>query len=115
MEKIKILTTEEMERRIAAGETFEQLHLYNPVNVLRPRGTMKKESVGDYLLSRLTSSFEEWTNPKYADNPPVDILMKLLFSNLRDECTNALEQFFEKGDVKQALSEIVINKTKGDL
>jgi len=115
MEKLKILTTEEMERRIAAGETFEQLHLYNPANVLRPRGTMEKESVGDYLLRQLTSSFEEWTNPKYADNPPVDILMKLLCNNLRDECTNALEQFFEKGDVREALSEVFINKTEGDL
>ncbi len=73
-------------------------------DMLKPRGSVEKESIEDYLYCRLMDCFESWTDPKHGDNPPVNTLMELLCTNLRDETTNALEKFFNNEHVRSALS-----------
>jgi hypothetical protein len=73
-----------------------RMHLYNPRDVLMPRGSMKKESIGPYLLERLKSSYEEWTDPKYGDNPVLSDLIKCLYTNLMGEVEQAWLTFIEE-------------------
>jgi len=70
-----------------------QIHLYNFERVLRPRGSMKKESVGSHLLEKLNSYFESWTDKKYGDNPPKEELLKHLHENLMSEVERAWKEF----------------------
>lgn len=72
-----------------------QIHLYNYKDVLRPRGHMKKESIGIYILERLKTYYESWTDEKYGDNPPRENLMNQLRSNLDDEMAGAWREFLE--------------------
>ena len=39
-----------------------RIHLYPCRNVLKPRGSMKKESLGLVIYERLVSTFEDWEN-----------------------------------------------------
>lgn len=106
MNEIKVITSEELAERMKNGETFRQVHAFtSPTDVLKPRGSMQKNSIGDYMFQRLINSWEQWTDPKYSDNPPVDKLMETICTNFRDECTAALEKFFEHDEVRKALSE----------
>jgi hypothetical protein len=73
----KIISKEEAEELVASG-TAIRVHLYNYKNVLRPRGSMKKESLGDYILERLLSYYEDWTDKKYGDNPKETSLLQFL-------------------------------------
>lgn len=73
-----------------------QIHLYHWHNVLRPRGSMKKESVGNYLYERLIDTFDVWTDDKYGDNPEVHELVKQLEINLKYEVNVALKAFRER-------------------
>jgi len=41
-----------------------RIHLYSYKNILKPRGSMKKESLGLEIYERLTSVFEDWGNKK---------------------------------------------------
>ena len=41
-----------------------RIHLYPCRNVLKPRGSMKKESLGLEIYERLVSTFEDWENKK---------------------------------------------------
>jgi len=66
-----------------------RMHLYNPINVLMPRGSMKKESIGPYLLERLKNNYEDWTDEKYGDNPSVPDLINYLYTNLMGEVEQA--------------------------
>ena len=71
-----------------------RIHLYSFRNVLRPRGgTMKKESLGLVIYERLMGAYEEWTDPKYGDNPEVSELLKLLRRNLMEEVETAWTKF----------------------
>lgn len=74
----------------------KQVHLYNAEDVLKPRGTMKKESLGEHIFYRLDSIFEDWTDPKYADNPSADVLLMQMYENLQDEVSHAWESFATK-------------------
>ena len=77
-----------------------RVHLYNPKNVLMPRGSMKKESIGPDLLERLKNIFEDWTDEKYGDNPSVTDLIKYLYTNLTGEVEQAwlgLEKYILPG------------------
>ncbi len=76
-------------------EDAMRMHLYDSKDVLMPRGSMKKESIGPYLLERLTSSFESWTDDKYGDNPTVPDLIKYLHSNFMGEVEQAWLGFME--------------------
>jgi hypothetical protein len=42
-----------------------RIHLYSYKSVLKPRGSMKKESLGLEIYERLTSVFKDWSNPDY--------------------------------------------------
>ena len=66
-----------------------KMHLYDPQNVLMPRGSMKKESIGPYLLERLKNCFEEWSDKSYGDNPSTSDLIKHLHNNLMGEVEKA--------------------------
>lgn len=70
-----------------------RLHLYRFEDVLRPRGTMKKESLGAYILERLEGAFEQWSNGEYGDNPEVTMLFQHLHKNLMEEVQNAWREF----------------------
>ena len=73
-----------------------RIHLYDSSNVLRPRGHMKKESLGEYLLERLHSVHESWTNPEYGDNPSETDLLKLLQQNMKEEVDGAWKKFIKQ-------------------
>jgi hypothetical protein len=62
-----------------------RVHLYNSKNVLMPRGSMKKESIGLYLYDVLKGSYESWTDPKYGDNPDPQDLLTIMYKNLHHE------------------------------
>jgi len=72
-----------------------RIHLYDAKNVLMPRGSMQKESVGSYLLDRLKSSYEDWTDPKYGNNPSEEDIKTLLHQNLMREAENAWLSFID--------------------
>ena len=42
-----------------------RIHLYPYRNVLKPRGSMEKESLGLAIYERLTGNYDDWTNPEY--------------------------------------------------
>lgn len=73
-----------------------QVHLYDSSNVLRARGHMGKESVGMYLLERLSACYESWTDEKYKDNPDKTDLIKLLQNNLQEEVHGAFREFLKR-------------------
>jgi len=70
-----------------------RVHLYNVENVLRPRGHMKKESVGVYVKDSLDGAYESWTDPKYGDTIDPKVLLKLIHQNLMEEINGAFGQF----------------------
>jgi hypothetical protein len=70
-----------------------RIHLYPYKNILKPRGSMKKESLGLAIHERLTNIWEHWTDPDYGDNPSEDLLMKRLRKNLLDEVEAAWSKF----------------------
>ena len=70
-----------------------RIHLYSYHNVLKPRGSMKKESLGNSIYERLTDTYEDWTNPDHGDNPSVDELLKQLSKNLLSEVETAWDKF----------------------
>jgi hypothetical protein len=116
MTKIKVVTKEEIDEMIKNGEKIEQIHLTSLESIFKPRGSMQKNSVGEYMYQKLIDTFEYWTDPKYADNPPVTELMDTICKNYREECTAALEKFLEAENVRRALSDIFSNqKNEGSL
>ena len=70
-----------------------RIHLYSYHNVLKPRGSMKKESLGNSIYERLTDTYEDWTNPDHGDNPREDELVKQLRKNLLSEVETAWDKF----------------------
>ena len=70
-----------------------RIHIYPFRNVLKPRGSMEKESLGLVIYERLTSNFEDWSNQKYGDNPKPDELLRQLRKNLLSEVEAAWDKF----------------------
>jgi len=70
-----------------------RIHLYSYRNVLKPRGSMKKESLGLEIYERLKSTFKDWSNSDYGDNPEPDELIRQLRKNLFSEVETAWEKF----------------------
>ncbi len=70
-----------------------RIHIYSYRNVLKPRGSMEKESLGLVIYERLTATFDDWTNPDYGDNPSEDELLKQLKKNLLSEVEVAWDRF----------------------
>jgi len=71
----------------------KEVHLYDYADMLRPRGSMLKESLGLHICERLLSCHEDWSDPKYADNPDEFTLFKLLKDNLIEETEAAFATF----------------------
>ena len=97
MKIFKKMTAEEetiMLAKIKSGQAKE-VHLFSPDNLLMPRGSMEKESIGLDILDRLESSYKYWTDPKYADNPEKAEILEILYRNLMNETCNAWEAFVE--------------------
>jgi len=75
------------------SEKTVKVHLYDLSNVLKPRGTMKKESIGDYILQKLHDYYESWTDKSYGDIPTEEELLALLKANLNSEVESAWKIF----------------------
>jgi len=93
--KIRLLTPEEeanLPQLIKEGKA-QQVHLGAFKSIFRPRGSMQKNSVGAYLLEKLTNEFESWTDPKYADNPDLEKLIQSMHHNMMVEVISAWEAF----------------------
>jgi len=73
-----------------------RVHLYNFEDVLRPRGHMKKESLGEHILECLTAYHESWTDKKYGDNPEEFTLLQKLYDNLMSEVHGAHDEFIQQ-------------------
>ena len=73
-----------------------KIHLYVLKNLLRPRGTMEKESLGLIIYERITATFESWSDPEYGDNPEPSLLIKQLKKNLMAEVDAAWERFINE-------------------
>lgn len=71
-----------------------RVHLYNFKNVLRPRGTLQKESLSEYICERLQNLFEDWTDKKYGDSKEPEEVLKQLKENLIEEANNGYDKFF---------------------
>lgn len=80
---------------------YKQIHLYPVKNILKPRGSMKKESLGLSLLERLSNIFESWTGEKYADAPNTEDLIKIMEQNLHSETEAAWQAFMEKYGIEK--------------
>lgn len=79
-----------------------QIHLYNPKNVLRPRGgVMQKESLSAYIFDRIDYLIETWTDPKYGDSMDKQEFSKLLFNNLQEEVNIAWEAALKKHNIEK--------------
>lgn len=72
------------------------VHLYNVENILRPRGSMEKESLSQHIYEKLMWLFPHWSNPKYADSITDEReLLHLIQKNLHEEVEIAVETFLE--------------------
>ena len=76
-----------------------KVHLYDFKNVLMPRGSMEKESIGPYILERLNDYFESWTDESYGDNPPLPDLLLCLHNNLMSEVKQAWKEFTQQNSI----------------
>ncbi|RLI63339.1 MAG: hypothetical protein DRO67_05870 [Candidatus Asgardarchaeum californiense] len=56
---------------------------------------MEKESIAPYLLERLQSSYESWSDPQFGDNPDSYELLLLLHTNLKGEVEKVWKAFIE--------------------
>lgn len=72
---------------------IERFHLYSVEDVLRPRGSMQKESLSLDIYRRLILIFESWSNGGYADALPFKELKDRILANLREEVDAAIEAF----------------------
>lgn len=73
-----------------------QIHLYNVNNILRPRGTLQKESISLSILEKLRYCYESWSDLKYGDVPTKHELLKVLKRNLNEEVENAWNEFIKQ-------------------
>ncbi len=71
------------------ADELSKLHPYPFERVLRPRGSMEKESLGEVICERLRSCWEVWTDETYDDLPDQDELLARLEQNLMSEVRNA--------------------------
>jgi hypothetical protein len=84
----------ELMKQIQQGKT-KRMHLYDIRNILRPRGSMQKESLSLKLYEYLREAFAYWSDPKYGDSVTAEKLVPLLKHNLEQEVTIAWKRFSE--------------------
>lgn len=90
--KMKFIPKEELEKLIKEGKA-KQIHLSTLERILRPRGTLQKESLGLTIFEKLLNNYLYWTDPKYADLPEVPELLLQLRKNLDEETFMAWNEF----------------------
>lgn len=74
-------------------EGAKQIHMYKPEGMLKPRGSMIKESIGLKICEELITYYKSWTNSKYGDNPKETEVIELLKKNLDEEVAAAWKTF----------------------
>ena len=84
---MKITVTNEIPKNAS------QLHLYNVQDILRPRGHMKKESIGILVKESLESAFNSWTDKQYSDRVHPLFCLSILLKNLEEEINGAFDSF----------------------
>lgn len=102
---LRKLTPEE-EEKLSSGikdGSVSQIHLGSYQFVFIPRGPMMKNSLGEYMLDKLNSIFESWTDPKYGDNPPVAELLETMHKNMMGEVELAWAEFLASKLVNKVL------------
>ena len=99
------LSKEELQKLIDSGKA-RKVHLINADRILKPRGSLKKESIGLVILERLLSNFEHWNNPSYSDNPDVGALLYHLKNNLDSEVSAAWNEFLKMVNSNKSEKEI---------
>jgi len=92
--KITKLSKADFERLKKEGR-IEKVHFIDPKFILKPRGSMKKESLGLYIFDRLQCAYESWSDPSYSDNPDIGSLLFHLKENLESECQVAWNEFLK--------------------
>ena len=102
LRKVKVISKEELEELIESGKA-EQVHFGYVEYILKPRGSLEKESLSSYILERLEGNYEFWTDPKYADNPELKTLIFILKKNLLDEVDAAWNEFFKRINSKEGM------------
>lgn len=83
--------------------TVSQVHLGSYKFVFAPRGSMKKNSLGEYMLDKLNSAFESWTDPKYSDNPHTAELLETMHKNMMEEVELAWGEFLASNFLNKVL------------
>ena len=82
-----------------------QVHLYNVNNMLRPRGSLEKESLSADIKDKLEWLFQTWTNPTYGDSIEEMDALKLIHKNLMEEVNIAFGTFL--GEIAKIKPELV--------
>lgn len=70
-------------------EKVEKIRLGSIETILRPRGSMEKESLGLTIFERLDSAIGWWTRSDYAETPPLSEVLAAARENLLDEVAAA--------------------------
>jgi hypothetical protein len=79
-------------------EGVQRIHLYNFDNLLRPRGSMQKESIGVSLYEKFVREYEYWTDPNYGDRRPPEEVVQKIRENVMEELEQAFIKFLQ--DIK---------------
>ena len=98
---LKLFTTQQLIKYNDIPKGAVKIHIYNIDKILKPRGTMEKESLGLYIKERLSDAYESWTDPEYGDNPGEELLLKTLKNNMMDEILHAWDSFVKKHNIKE--------------
>ena len=77
-----------------------QIHLYDIQNILRPRGHMKKESIGILVKESLEGAFDSWTDKQYSDRVHPTFCLTILLKNLEEEINGAFDSFVKSVEKK---------------
>ena len=72
-----------------------RIHLYDVKEVLRPRGTLEKESLSLTVAEFLESALRDVTNPEYGDSMPIDEAVRYIMFNMGGEVAAAVRRFSE--------------------
>ena len=72
-----------------------KVHFGTVDTALFPRGSMQKESVGEYLLDRLRDLRHQWTNKSYGDSVSREDATKALAEALCAEVQEVIMAFEE--------------------
>ncbi len=80
------------------GEPFpegaQHVHFGSIDSVLRPRGSMEKESLSESLFEWMVSNFQMWTDPKYADSLEPSDTCATIAHNANEEFHHALNALY---------------------